>query len=104
MHLGSIILLVWILLFASAVAAAIVMVIVRGPTSLKWSVLPILGTVLLCGFMSAAVGIGELVWTFSSFGFLVAMTIGFAGVALTVIGIRGLVGTNQRKPRSETKT
>jgi peptidoglycan/LPS O-acetylase OafA/YrhL len=104
MHIGSIILFIWILLLAFAVVAGIVMVIVRGTTSLKWSVLTILGTILLCGFMSAAVGIGEDFWKFSSPGFLVAMTVGFAGVVLAVIGIRGLGRTIQRKPRNETKT
>ena len=104
MHLGSIILIVWILLFAFAVVAGIVLAIVRGPTSLKWTVLQILGTVLLYGFFTAAVGIGEGEWTFSSPGFLVAMTIGFAGAALMFIGIRGLFRSIQREPRNETKT
>ena len=104
MHLGSIILIVWILLFAFAVVGGIVLAIVRGPTSLKWTVLQILGTVLLYGFFTAAVGIGEGEWTFSSTGFLVAMTIGFAGVALMFIGIRSLFRLIQKEPRNETKT
>ena len=104
MHLGSIILLVWIILFAFAVVAGIVMAIVRGATSLKWSFLTILGTVLLYGFMTAAVGIGEGEWTFSSPGFLVTMTIGFAGVALMFIGNRRLLRLIQRGSRNEPKT
>lgn len=104
MYLGSIILIVWILLFAFAVVAGIVLAIIRGPTSLKWTVLQILGTVLLYGFFTVAVRIGEGEWTFSSPGFLVAMTIGLAGVALMFIEIRGLFRSIHREPRNETKT
>jgi len=103
MKFGPIIILVWILLLSSALLTGIVMVIVRGATSLKWSVLTILGAVLCYGFISAGIGVSEGVWAFTSTGFLVAVTIGIVGVALTIFGIRGLIRTRARGPGNETK-
>ena len=104
MKIGPIILLVWILLLSSAVLAAIVMAIVRGATSLRWGVLTILGTVLYYGFISAGLGVSEGVLTFTSTVFLIAVTIGIAGVALSIIGIRGFFRTRARRQQNETKT
>ena len=93
MRIGPIILLVWFLLVISSAISTIVMAVVRGATSLKWSVQIMLGTLLYCGFISAALGVSEGVWSATSPGLLVALAIGIAGMALTVTGIRGLVRT-----------
>ena len=91
MRIGPTILIVWYLLVISAVIAAIVVAVIRGASSLKWSGQIMLGTLLYYGFISAALGVSEGVWTATSPGLLVALAIGSAGMALTVTGIRGLV-------------
>lgn len=91
MGIGPIILVVWFLLVIASIITAIVMAVARGATSLKWSVQVMLGTLLYYGFISAALGVSEGVWTATSPGLLVALAIGSAGMALTVTGIRGLV-------------
>ena len=95
MMIGPIILLVWFLLVISSVITAITMAVVRGAASLKWSVQIVLGALLYYGFISAALGASEGVWTASSPGLWVALAICIAGVALTVTGIRGLVRTKR---------
>ncbi|MBT5608708.1 MAG: hypothetical protein HN742_24410 [Lentisphaerae bacterium] len=93
MGIGPIILLVWFLLMISSIATGIVMAVVRGVGSLKWSAQTVLGTLLYYGFISAGLGVSEGVWTATSPGLLIALAVGGAGVALTIVGIRGLVRT-----------
>jgi len=104
MKIGPIMALVWILLASSSIITTIVMAIVKGVSSLKWSVQIVLGTLLYYGFVSAGVGVSEGVWTMTSPGFLVALTIGIGGVVLTIIGVRGLVHTRPTGPQNGTKT
>ena len=104
MGIGPIILLVWILLVSSSIITAIVMAMVRGVTSLKWSALTMLGTALCYGFISAGLGVSEGVWTVTSPGLLVALAIGIAGVALTTIGMLGLVRTRATSGQDGART
>jgi len=104
MNIGPIILLLWILLVSSSIITAIVMAIVKGASSLKWSVKIVLGTLLYYGFISACLGKSEGEWTMSFPGFLVALTIGIAGVVLTIIGVRGLIHTRPARPQNGAKT
>ena len=95
MMIGPTIVLVWFLLVIASIITGIVMAVARGAASLKWSVQIVLGALLYYGFISAALGVSEGVWTVTSPGLLVALAIGIAGMALTVTGIRGLVRTKR---------
>jgi len=95
MKIGVIFLLLWFLLVALALVAAVAAALLRGVGTLKWSVLLIIGAILLYGFVSAGIGMAEGVWTFTTPGFLVAAGVGTTGMVSMIVAVAGLVRCNR---------
>ena len=83
------VLIAWQLLIALTVVFAVVVLMRRGKAGVRFAATVIPGAVLCYGFVSAAAGLGEGVWSASSMGFLVALAIGAAGLGLVAFGICG---------------